>query len=296
MTHTDQPVDIGAPAPSPPRILLRRLRFPVLLVALLAVMAAAAGINQAVARVPILALATGAGLAVGGVFMYRWLSRAVELRPDVPELAAAGRWSGLWRGALLGFGLFVALIMLVGVFGGWGSLAWGSFAGFVGTAGMMATVAVTEECLFRGVVFRMLEDRAGTVVSLVVSSLLFGAIHLVNANATLWGTLAIAMTGGTMLAAAYVMSRSLWLPIGLHFAWNFTHAGIFGAALSGSESAPDGLFQMEFSGPSVVTGGTFGPEASVLALLVCVGPTVLMLRSAARRGQVRRASQSAHCG
>ena len=90
-----------------------------------------------------------------------------------------------------------------------------------------------------------------------------------------------------MLAAAYVVTRSLWLPIGLHFAWNFTHAGIFGAALSGSESTPDGLFQLELSGPTWLTGGEFGPEASLLALLVCLIPTILMLRKAARAGQFR---------
>jgi hypothetical protein len=152
---------------------------------------------------------------------------------------------------------------------------------------MMASVAVMEEVLFRGVLFRILEERVGTVISLVVSSLLFGATHLVNVNATVWGALAIGLTGGAMLAAAYVVTRSLWFPIGLHFAWNFTHAGVFGIAVSGSNDVPNGLLRTVLSGPSVVTGGTFGPEASLLALLVCSVATVLMLRRAARTAQIR---------
>ncbi|MET7336701.1 CPBP family intramembrane glutamic endopeptidase [Nonomuraea sp. NPDC005650] len=166
-------------------------------------------------------------------------------------------------------------------------LSWGSFGGFIGTAGMMASVAVAEELLFRGVLFRIVEERTGTVIALVVSAVLFGATHLVNVNATLWGALSLALTGGTMTAAAYVATRSLWLPISLHFAWNFTHAGIFGVVLSGSNLPPHGLLNATLSGPAPLTGGTFGPEASLLALLVCLGPTVVWLRRAARTGQLR---------
>ncbi|MEO3874538.1 type II CAAX endopeptidase family protein [Nonomuraea sp. B12E4] len=274
--------------PSPRRRRLRTFRFPVLLVTLFGVMTAIAGINQLVSPLPILALLVGAGLAVVGVACYHWLCRTVELRPSIPELGKTGRWSHLWRGALLGFGLFTALMVLIAMFGGWQEVSWGSFGGSLGTAGMMASVAVAEEALFRGVLFRIMEERTGTVIALVVSTLLFGATHLVNVNATLWGALSIALTGGFMMTAAYITTRSLWLPIGLHFAWNFTHAGIFGVMLSGSDTPPHGLLNVTLSGPSAVTGGIFGPEASLLALLVCLVPTILLLRRAARTGQIRR--------
>lgn len=272
---------------TPGRRRLYAFRLPVLLVALFGVMLATAGINQFASPVPLLALPVGIGLAVAAVVCYRWLSRTVELRQDIPELARSAMWPQLRRGALLGFGLFILLMLLIAVFGGWQSLSWGSFWGFLGTAGMMAAVAVCEELLFRGILFRIMEEWLGTVSSLVVSMLLFGATHMVNANATLWGTLSIALTGGIMLAAAYVVTRSLWLPIGLHFAWNFTHTGIFGVALSGSDMPPEGLLSTTLSGPTLLTGGTFGPEASLLALLVCALPTVLLLRRAARTGQIR---------
>ncbi|MEO3884227.1 type II CAAX endopeptidase family protein [Nonomuraea sp. B5E05] len=275
---------------SPGRHRLRKFRFPVLLVALFGVMMATAGINQIVSPVPVLALPVGVGLAVAALTCYRWLGRTVELRPGIPELGKTGRWSQLRRGALLGSGLFIVLMALIAVFGGWQDVSWGSFGGFLGTAGMMASVAVAEELLFRGVLFRIMEERIGTVIALIVSTLLFGATHLVNVNATLWGALAIALTGGTMTTAAYVATRSLWLPIGLHFAWNFTHAGVFGVMLSGSDAPPHGLLNVTLSGPSALTGGAFGPEASLLALLVCLAPTIVLLRRAARAGQIRRRS------
>jgi CAAX protease family protein len=280
-------MDFMDSTPSVGRRRLSRFRLPVLLVALFAVMLVTAGINQLVAPIPLLALPVGIGLAVAAVACYRWLSRTVELRQDIPELAGSARWPQLRRGMLLGFGLFILLMLLIAVFGGWQSLSWGSFAGFLGTAGMMAAVAVCEELLFRGILFRIMEERLGTVISLLVSMVLFGATHLVNPNATLWGALSISLTGGIMLASAYVVTRSLWLPIGLHFAWNFSQGGIFGVAVSGSDTASEGLLSTALSGPSLLTGGTFGPEASLLALLVCALPTVLLLRRAARTGQIR---------
>ncbi|GAA3116011.1 CPBP family intramembrane glutamic endopeptidase [Nonomuraea salmonea] len=215
------------------------------------------------------------------------MCRVVELRPDIPELGRTGRWSQLRRGTLIGLGMFAGLMAVIAVFGGWQEVSWGSVGGFLGAAGLMASVAVTEELLFRGVLFRIMEERTGTVIALVVSGLLFGAMHLINANATLWGAFAIALTAGVMLAAAYIATRSLWLPIGLHFAWNFTQAGIFGVTVSGSAVQSEGLLNVTLSGPSALTGGAFGPEASLFALLICMVPTILLLRRAARTGRIR---------
>lgn len=276
--------------PAAGRRRLRRFRFPILLVAMFGVLAANAGINLLVAPVPVLALPVGIGLAVGIVVCYRWLCRTVEGRPSVAELAKPGMWPLLRRGAMLGFGLFTTLMLLIALFGGWQHVSWGSI-GFIGTAGLTASVAVAEETLFRGVLFRIMEERTGTVIAMVVSSLLFGLTHMVNVSATLWGTLSIALTGGFLITAAYIVTRSLWLPIGLHFAWDFTHAGIFGAALSGSDTLPDSLLYVTLSGPSVLTGGTFGPEASLLALLVCLVPTIYLLRQGVRAGRILRRSR-----
>ena len=272
----------------PARRRLRSLRVPVLVVALLVVLAATRGLNVLAAGHPVVALIVGLGTAAGALLCYRWLSRTVEVRETVPELAVTGRWSGLARGALLGFALFTAMILVIGLLGGWGRIGWGSAGGFLASFGAVASIAVNEELLFRGVLFRILDERVGSVVALVVSSLLFGLTHLVNDHATLWGTLALGIEGGTLTAACYLLTRSLWLPIGLHFAWNFTHIGIFGLPTSSSVGAAEtGLLHTTLTGPDLLSGGTFGPEAGLPALLLCLAAAFFLLRRAARTGRLR---------
>jgi CAAX protease family protein len=280
-----------AAEPSTARRRLRRFRVPVLIVALFAVLLGTRGLNVLAEPVPVIALLVGFATAAAALLAYAWLSRTVELRPDVPELTRENRWSGLGRGMLVGSGAFVAVMVVIAISGGFRSLSWGSFGGFVVTLGAMASVAVNEELLFRGVVFRILEERAGTVLALLASSLVFGLVHLVNGGATLEGTLAIALQGGMMMGAAYVATRSLWVPIGVHFAWNLTESGLFSAADSGTSS--NGLLHSTLAGPTALTGGSFGPEASLVALLVCTVPTALFLRHAHRHGRLRRRSWAA---
>jgi membrane protease YdiL (CAAX protease family) len=257
---------------------LQRLRVPVLLVGTAVLLIAARGLDALASGVPVLRFAIGIGAAAGAIFAYTWLSRRVENRAEVTELAAAGRWSGLGRGALIGTGAFLATMLLAVLFTD-AAITSGSFGACLGVAGSMASVAVAEELLFRGVVHRMLEERTGSIVAIAVSSVIFGLTHLLNSNATLWGALAIAVEGGALLAIAYTATRSLWLPIGLHFAWNFTESGVFGAAVSGADGEP-GLLRTVLSGPGVLTGGMFGPEASLFALLCCLVPAVWFLRGA----------------
>ncbi|MFI5936231.1 lysostaphin resistance A-like protein [Actinoplanes sp. NPDC051494] len=265
---------------------LRQFRVPVLIVAMAAVLAGTRGLNVLAAHNPITAVLVGFATAVAALFAYKWLARTVESRETVDELPDAGRWTNLRRGLLIGAGALTAMMLIIGMFGGWDHIGWGGWSGLFVTLGMMASVAVNEELLFRGIIFRILEERTGTVVALVISSVLFGLTHLVNDGATIWGTLAIGIEGGTMLCAAYALTRSLWLPIGIHFAWNFTEAGFFGVATSGTEQ--HGLFDTTLSGPTFLTGGAFGPEASFTALLVCLVPTVIMIRRARRSGQIRQ--------
>jgi CAAX protease family protein len=274
---------------SPARSRLRKFRVPVLVVALLVVLAATRGLNVLAAGNAAVALVVGLLTAVGALLCYRWLSRTVEARETVTELSADGRWRGLAQGGLLGFTLFTATILIIGAFGGWENVTGGSIGGFLAAIGAVASIAVNEELLFRGVVLRILEERVGSVIALPISCLIFGLTHLVNDHATLWGTLALGIEGGMLTGACYLVSRSLWLPIGLHFAWDFTHIGVFGLPTSSSlQGADTGLLHLTLAGPDLLTGGTFGPEASLVALLLCLVPAFFLLRRAARTGRLRR--------
>jgi uncharacterized protein len=152
--------------------------------------------------------------------------------------------------------------------------------------GSAAAAGVGEEIVFRGALFRILEERLGTLVALIISALLFGAIHGVNHGATLVSTTAIALEAGVMLALAYAAVRSLWFPIGLHLGWNFTEGGIFSAAVSGNHA--HGLFSFPLSGPELITGGEFGPEASLVSVAICLCAAVALGVATVRTGRWRK--------
>ncbi|MFK0114719.1 lysostaphin resistance A-like protein [Streptomyces sp. NPDC090994] len=262
------------------------VRLVVLVAAFLAVTALAAGVRAVAGDNPVLSLVGGALVAVGALCVYAGVVRALEQRP-VTELDPARARPELWTTTLTGVGLFAATFVLILLCGGGYDTEGGvSVGGAITVFGLMAGVAVTEELLFRGVVFRLVEEMAGTTGALVVSAVLFGGLHLVNPEATVWGALAIAVEAGLMLGAAYAATRSLWVPIGLHLGWNFTLSGIVGVTVSGDDGAPAGLLHGTLSGPEALTGGVFGPEASIFAILVCAVPTVLFLRTARRRGRL----------
>jgi membrane protease YdiL (CAAX protease family) len=231
-----------------------------------------------------LVLVFGLATAVLSVLAYRWVVRRTEHRAP-EELAGKGAPAAIGRGALIGVGLFGAVIANIAFLGGYQVLGWGSVAGTAAAFGFSAAAAVTEELLFRGVLFRIIEERIGTWSALALTAVLFGASHLFNAHATLWSAIAIALEAGGMLAAAYAATRNLWVPIGLHFAWNFAEGGIFGTDVSG-QSGAGGLLHGALSGPAPLTGGEFGPEASLYALAGGVVTTIVFLWLARRRGHL----------
>ncbi|WP_432995342.1 lysostaphin resistance A-like protein [Dactylosporangium sp. CA-233914] len=265
------------------RLLLMLVTFGVVLVV-------SAAVNSAAAGNAVTALVFGALTASAGLMVYRMMVRRLEKRP-VDEAAGATLLPGVLRGAAAGVGLFAVTIALIAVCGGYRITGWGSVWGMLASLGTMTGAAVAEELLFRGVLFRLVEQWAGTLVALVVSGVLFGALHLLNPGATLWGAIAIAAEAGVMLGAAYTATRSLWVPIGLHLGWNFAESGLFGTIVSGTGTAPHGLLRSVTEGPAAISGGGFGPEGSVFAILVGGVTAAVLLRHAHRRGRIVRAGR-----
>jgi uncharacterized protein len=132
---------------------------------------------------------------------------------------------------------------------------------------------------------------AGTWWALLVTSVLFGAGHAFNPGATVLSSIAIAVEAGVLLAAAYAVTGRLWFPIGLHAAWNFTEGTVFGMSVSGF-GATKGLIVGALRGPTILTGGRFGPEASIVAVLVCVSAAFLIVWRVVRLGRVQSPSWS----
>ncbi|PJI86604.1 CPBP family intramembrane glutamic endopeptidase [Luteimicrobium subarcticum] len=283
MTSTASTHPIHPTTPGRPGTRRRGLRVTAMvtgfLVVMLAVNAVAAALDD-----PVAGLVVGPLLGVLVLALYRVAVRRVEGH-EATDLPRTHRRSTLLRGVSGGCTLATVMIGGLALAGGYRITGWGSVGGAVAVVGTMCAVAVTEEVLFRGVVLRLLQERWGTVVALATSAVLFGGIHLLNPGATLAGAVAVAIEAGLMLGAAYVASGNLWLPIGLHLGWNATTVGVFGTIGSG-DGPTDGLVRSETPGATWLTGGTFGPEAGVVAVVVCSLVTVLLLVVAHRRGRI----------
>jgi hypothetical protein len=107
-------------------------------------------------------------------------------------------------------------------------------------------------------------------VALAISALFFGLAHAANPGATLFSSVAIAIEAGVLLALAFALTGRLWLAIGIHTGWNVAEGTIFGVAVSGTGAHPASVLHGALSGPALLSGGSFGPEASVAAIVVCV--------------------------
>jgi membrane protease YdiL (CAAX protease family) len=138
--------------------------------------------------------------------------------------------------------------------------------------------------VFRGIIFRLLERGLGSIIALVLSTLMFGAIHLMNPGASLMGALVVAAGGGVIFTCAFLLTRSLWLAIGLHWAADFWQGPVFGLHPSGQTFAHP-LIHSTMAGPHLWTGGIFG--GGLVALVLVVPISAAMVLAVARRDGFR---------
>jgi uncharacterized protein len=129
-----------------------------------------------------------------------------------------------------------------------------------------------------------MEEKLGSYISLTISSVIFGVLHLANPHTTLLSSLCIT-AAGFLMGSAFIYSRNLWFPIALHFAWNFTQSGIYGAITSGNEKT-NSLLEAKIKGSEIITGGAFGPEGSIQATLLCFIASVLLLMICRRQNKI----------
>jgi membrane protease YdiL (CAAX protease family) len=223
-------------------------------------------------------------LAIAGFAVYVGYACIIEKRA-VLELALPGMARQLGLGLLIGASLYVACELILMALGIYRIVGLNPVSYMVPAIAMALSSSVYEELLFRGVLFGAVEQWFGSWAALVVSSLVFGLSHLLNPQGTLEGALFIAVEAGILLAAAYVLTRRLWLSIGFHMAWNYTQSAIFSGIVSGND-AQQGLIRSTVNGPDWLTGGNFGVESSVLALILCTSTGVVMLVMAVRRGKI----------
>ncbi|MFS0868762.1 CPBP family intramembrane glutamic endopeptidase [Paenibacillus xylanilyticus] len=203
-------------------------------------------------------------------------------RRSTPELSRKGAGLEAVMGALTGL-IFIALSTIIIVSLGSYSFQWVNEADTVTVliVSIKAALgaAIVEELIFRGLMFQAINKLLGTWTALAVTSLFFGIAHLGNTGATLWSAFAITLEAGVLLGAAFLWRRNLWFAMGLHFSWNALE-GVLGIPVSGHSSA--GLFIVKVNGPSLLTGGDFGLEGSVVPVIISLLISIPMLYGAIR--------------
>ncbi len=251
---------------------------------LLLMMGLNADVMASYAGVPVKSVQHIVALAIAGFAVYIAYAQFIEQRA-VSELALPGMGRELGTGLLIGAGLYTACELVLMALGIYRINGLNPVGFMIPAVAMAISSSVFEELLFRGALFRSVETWFGSWAALVVSSLVFGLTHLLNPQGTVEGALFIAVEAGILLAAAFMLTRRLWLSIGFHMAWNYTQSAIFSGIVSGNDPQ-QGLIRSTVNGPDWLTGGSFGVESSVLALVTCTTTGVVMLVMATRRGRI----------
>lgn len=221
--------------------------------------------------------------AVVLLLLYNLLIRYVEAN-DACKMASRKDISSIGNGLFIGFSYFIIVTVTMSLCGyyhiksiqfDWEKQLF-SFTLFF-------LVAVSEEIFFRGILFRMINRRWNIWAALVISALIFGGLHILNDNATLWSSIAIAIEAGSLLGAAYAYSKNIWLPIGIHWIWNYTQGNILGFPVSGEDNVTS-IITPEISGPQWLTGGSFGAEASVISAVIGLLISLWFIRKTIQQG------------
>lgn len=194
----------------------------------------------------------------------------------VPEIAAGLMIGGLLIAAIIGL-MWVA---------GWVTITAAPVTKIAESLKQSIQSGVIEEILMRLIIFRLLWRAAGVVPALVLTALLFGGLHLSNPDGTFFAALCL-IAGEGIGAGLYLLSGRIWMSIGMHAGWNFAQGWVFGSAVSGLDVFAGGPLQTRPTEgiDAMFSGGGFGPESSLAALMISLLASALFLGLAWRRGR-----------
>lgn len=231
------------------------------------------------------------GFAIVTLAAYLAATLLIERRAPT-ELSLSHALPALGAGLLIGMAQFALVMAVLWIAGAYRPQGWQSVEGLWLAAAFHLAIGVREEIFYRGLLFRLCSRVVGTCGALLLSGAIFGAMHLASPGWTLAGLFSVALAG-VMFAAAYAATGRLWLPIGMHAAWNFTQGSVFGLQVSGNDTG-SGLIAGTLQGPDFLTGGPFGPEATIVTVIVIVATTAYLLWRMVALGRVEPPIWSEH--
>jgi uncharacterized protein len=218
-------------------------------------------------------------LALGFSMLQSIFQRPTSLR-DVLGLPSRPTARTEWTlGAAIGWGSIVLAVLPMALAGTLHITFWTaprSFGLLLLNLATIAVAALAEEVAFRGFPYRHLIATIGPVAATIVLSVVFGLLHALNPGATMAGVL-VAMLAGLLFSVAWLRTHGLWLPWGLHFAWNASMGLLFGLPVSGITEFSS-VVQTRAIGPLWLTGGDYGPEGALLTVVVLLIAITVLVR------------------
>ena len=219
------------------------------------------------------------------LLLYAAFVRIIERRP-VREVSPRGAPAELGAGILIALGLIGIMALILSATRCYRIEETGPAIVLLNAFFLFGFGAFMQELFFSVMLFRLVEEWLGTAAGIVIIAATFALMHLINSNATVWSTVAL-MLGELLLVGAFIYTRRLWLVWGIHWGWNFFQDGVLGMPNSGITSLPSWI-KAAITGPSWLTGGTQGIEASVIALMLTLLVAAIVLKRAIGAGQTVR--------
>lgn len=215
------------------------------------------------------------GLTIAALFCTWFFRKYIDQR----AVATIGlKWQNVGANLVKGGAWAIGLQTIVFVFlliGGMLSVEMDQFDGveLAGFFFFFVLVAINEELIFRGYITSLLTFTIHFLPAIIVSSLLFAAVHIGNADFT-WMGFGSIFFGGYLLGLFYLKYQNLYLPIGMHLFWNFYQGNILGFDVSGM--AIPSLIKLKMDGLDWVTGGEFGLEGSIITVVLLLAVSVFL--------------------
>ena len=188
------------------------------------------------------------------------------------------------KGLFIGFIIISIVAVLFYLMGFYKPNSAGPISILINAFMIFSLAGILEEIVFRGIIYRITEKRLGTIRALIISSLIFGFVHMVNANFNLFSGFAIALELGLLTGIFFTLTQRLWLPIALHIGWNFSFI-FWGMTVSGATEFPN-YIDGTLIGPEIITGGKFGPENSIITIVLSLILFIVLFIQTSRKGLI----------